>query len=176
MSDPAVPPSVPPQGATPPSKLKKLLTKIAIALGLALLVFLIGLFVGRGPVGDLQERAEQAETHLALMQDHQHMTEAAMLLYRTALDLDARNFGTANDRLDESASVLELVGPAGSEFESLRTSVAAMDINVAQDLAGQRAAVLGFAETLQSIMPSVEEMPIDDAASSDTSTQEQPAQ
>ncbi len=157
MSDPATPPPKPPAAETKPSKLKALGVKAGIAIGLALLFFLVGLFVARAPVGELRERAENAETSLALMQDHQYMTEAAMLLYRTALDLDARNFGTANDRLDQVASVLEQVGAGGSEFESLRSSVAAMDINVAQDLAGQRSTVLGFASALQEIMPSVEE-------------------
>ena len=91
------------------------------------------------------------------MQDHLHMTEAVSLFYQTARDLDSGNFGTANDRLDEAAAVLQLVGVAGSELESLRSTVASTNINVAQDLAGQRASVLGFAEVLQSLMPRVEE-------------------
>lgn len=172
MTDPAALPPVPSQDAKLPSKFNALLLKAGIALGLALLFFLIGLFVGRSPVGDLRDRTEQAEAGLALTQDHQHMTEAAMLLYRTALDLDARNFGTADERLDQTAAVLERVGVAGSGFDSLRTAVAAMDIVVAQDLAGQRTAVLGFAETLQSLMSDVEEQGTNEPVESDSTTQD----
>ena len=87
------------------------------------------------------------------------MTEAVSLLYRTALDLDARNFGTANDRLEEAASILDRVAAAGSALERLRSTVASTDINVAQDLAGQRIAVLGLAESLQGLMASVQDNP-----------------
>lgn len=155
MPDPVTPPPTP----KPPSKLRQIAIKAAVAVGVALIAFLVGWFVGRGPVGDLQERAAAAESHLALMQDHLHITDAASLLYQTALDLDARNFGTANDRLDEAASVLQLVGVAGSALESLRSTVASTDINVAQNLAGQRAAVLGFAEALQGLMASGQDVP-----------------
>ena len=143
MSDPATPPPAPTPEAKPPSKLRPIAIKAASVLGIALIVFLIGWFVGRGPVGELRERAESAESSLALMQDHLHMTEAVSLFYQTARDLDSGNFGTANGRLDEAAAVLESVGVAGSELESLRSTVASTDINVAQDLAGQRAAGSG---------------------------------
>ena len=134
-----------------------------MVLGIALVAFLIGWFVGRGPVGELRERAESAESSLALMQDHLHMTEAVSLFYQTARDLDSGNFGTANDRLDEAEAVLQRVGVAGSELESLRSTVASTDVNVAQDLAGQRASVLGFAEALQSLMSSMAEAHAEEA-------------
>lgn len=163
MPDPTTPPPTPTPEAKPPGKLRQIAIKAAVVLGIALIAFLIGWFVGRGPVGELRERAESAESSLALMQDHLHMTEAVSLFYQTARDLDSGNFGTANDRLDEAAAVLQLVGVAGSELESLRSTVASTNINVAQDLAGQRASVLGFAEVLQSQMPSVEEAPAEEA-------------
>lgn len=167
MSDSVTPSPTPQQEAKPSGKVQKLLVKAGIALGLALVFFLIGWFVARGPVGELRERTESAESSLALMQDHLHMTEATSLLYQTALDLDARNFGTANDRLDEAAASLQRVGVVGSEMESLRSSVAGMDINVAQDLAGQRASVLGFAEALQALLPSIEAAPLDTTGTAD---------
>ena len=157
MSDPVAPPPASTPETKPPSELRQIAINAAVAVGIALIAFLIGWFVGRGPVGELREQAESAESSLALMQDHLHMTEAVSLFYQTARDLDSGNFGTANDRLDEAAAVLQLVGVAGSELESLRSTVASTNINVAQDLAGQRASVLGFAEVLQSLMPSVEE-------------------
>lgn len=146
--------------------------KAGIALGVALVVFLIGWFVGRSPVGELRDRAESAETSLALGQDHLHMAEASSMLYRTALDLDARNFGTANDRLDEATALLERVGLVGSQLDSLRSAMASTDLSIASDLAGQRAVVLGFAETLQSLMPSVETPTSDQPLEGDSARQE----
>ncbi len=159
MPDPVAPPPTPTPEAKPPSKLRQIAIKAAVAVGIALIAFLIGWFVGRGPVGELREQAESAESSLALMQDHLHMTEAVALFYQTARDLDSGNFGTANDRLDEAAAVLQLVGVAGSELESLRSTVASKNINVAQDLAGQRAAVLGFAEALQGLIVHTSDAP-----------------
>ncbi len=168
MSDPAAPPHIPSQEAKSPGNFQSMAIRAGIALGIALAVFLVGWFVGKGPVGSLRDRAEQAETSLALMQDHQYMTEAALLLYRTALDLDARNFGTANDRLDEAAAVLDRVGVAGTEMESLQSSVTSMDLSVAEDLAGQRQAVLGFAESLQEVMRAMGDAASDVPAEADS--------
>lgn len=159
MSDPVAPPPASTPETKPPSELRQIAIKAAGYLGIALIAFLIGWFVGRGPVGELREQAESAESSLALMQDHLHMTEAVALFYQTARDLDSGNFGTANGRLDEAAAVLQLVGVAGSELESLRSTVASTEINVAQNLAGQRAAVLGFAEALQGLMASGQDVP-----------------
>lgn len=145
------------------------MTKVGIALGLALLFFLIGWFVGRGPVAELRERAESAERRYALMQDQFHMTQSEALLYQTALDLDSRNFGTANDRLDEAASALSNVGQAGTQLSNLRTVIASTDINVAEDLAGQRASVLEFAETLRSLIAGLN----DPVESDDTDTHQE---
>jgi len=159
MSDPVAPPPASNPETKPPREFRQIVIKAAVVLGVALIAFLIGWFVGRSPVGELRDRAGHAESSLALMQDHLHMTEAVSLLYRTALDLDARNFGTANDRLEEAASILDRVAAAGSELESLRSTVASTDINVAQDLAGQRIAVLGLAESLQGLMASEQDNP-----------------
>ncbi|MDX1438336.1 MAG: hypothetical protein R3284_00390 [Rubricoccaceae bacterium] len=152
MSDPTVPPTAPTTENKPPGKLRQMALKIAVALGSAIVVFLIGWFVGRAPIGELRERVETSERRLALVQDRLYTTEAISLIYQTALDLDARNFGTANDRLDEAASILDSVGAAGSALENLRQAVSATDIVVAQNLSQQRAVVLGFARTLQELM------------------------
>jgi len=172
MSDSSAPISPHVSEKKPTGKARQMGIKAAVVLGIALIAFLIGWFVGRGPVVELRERAESAESSLALMQDHLHMTEAVSLLYQTVFDLDARNFGTANDRLDEAAAALERVGIAGSELESLRSTVASTDINVAQDLAGQRTAVIGFADALQSLMPSVGETPLPESDEDETGTSE----
>lgn len=158
MSEVASPqPQEPKPQPQPPSKMKSMAVRVGIIVGLALLVFLIGWFVGRGPVGELKDRAESAEQRLALASDHINMSIASSLLYQTALDLEARNFGVANGRLDEAVAALDSMGAGGSELEALRTSMASTDFSVAADLGDQRATALGFADALNGLLsdPSV---------------------
>lgn len=133
----------------------------AAALLLILGAFAIGYFQGRSPIGDLQERAEMAETRAATAESRSQLMEALALTYRTVLDLDARNFGTANERLQEGARVLGGVDTPradtstvdASRLSALQDDMMGMDINVALDLDTQRTRVLGFAERLNRLMP-----------------------
>jgi len=120
------------------------------ALALALVLFLVGWFVGRGPVGELRERAGAAETRAAAVEGRAHAYEALSLLYRTAIDLEARNFGVANERLQAAAAALGRADGAapGAGFGEVRQRVAATNLAVAEDLDGQRTAVLGYARDL----------------------------
>jgi hypothetical protein len=120
------------------------------ALALALVLFLVGLFVGRGPGGELRDRAGTAETRATAVEGRAHAFEALSLLYRTAIDLEARNFGVANDRLEAAAAALGRADGAalGAELGDLRQRIAATSLVVADDLDSQRTTVLGFAREL----------------------------
>jgi hypothetical protein len=86
------------------------------------------------------------------------LVEARMGLYRALNDLDARNFGIANDRLRESARVLGTVDAAALNLDPAQVSAIAADVGkldllVASDLQGQRLAVLELAARLEGLAP-----------------------
>lgn len=118
-----------------------------------LVLLLAGFLTGRAPVGDLRGQVALQETRVAEMTARAQANEALALLYRTVLDLDERNFGTANERLDAAAGVLGRIDPVAlgvdpARLDPLRQSVAATDLRVAEDLDQQRTQVLGFAREL----------------------------
>lgn len=143
----------------------------AIAAGIALLTAL-GLYLG----GRWQERSRAAEAQEALAGRIATLTgerdraaaalasarvqiallRARSLLFETALDLERRNFGTANSRLDAAAEQLaaaQRIGGTG-ELDPLQSQIANTDLRVAADLAEQRARVLGFATRLDQLIGS----------------------
>jgi hypothetical protein len=101
-------------------------------------------------VGELRERAAMAEARAAAVESRTHAFEALSLLYRTAIDLEARNFGVANDRLEAAATALGRADRAtlGADLGDLRERMAGTNLVVAEDLSTQRTMVLGFAREL----------------------------
>jgi hypothetical protein len=131
---------------------------------LLLAAFALGLMVGARPIDDLSQRVEQAEAaaqeteaQAAGLEARLHAHRALSLLYRTMLDVDARNFGTANERLDEVAAALaqvnrDAIGPAAEDLEELQRDLGALDIRVADDLAEQRSTLAEFAQRLVELL------------------------
>jgi hypothetical protein len=79
-------------------------------------------------------------------------------LYHTAIDLDQRNFGTANRRLQEAAGALGNMKQDSSTIDmekitQLHSAIAAMNINVAVNLEDQRKHVLDLASQLDNLQP-----------------------
>lgn len=156
----ATPPPASPadSSSTSPSKpLPRWVTWGGGVLVALLVVFIVGLLVGRGPIAGLTDRAERAEARTAQLEAQLHAQQALSLVYRATLDLDARNFGTANDRLDSAADALARTDAAAlqanpAELDALRQEMNAADIRVAEDLAAQRAALSDFARRLVAMM------------------------
>lgn len=131
---------------------------------LAVVLFGVGWVVGTRPIEDLNRDVEQAEARAEaealLVQGLEARLDAhraLSLLYRTMLDVDARNFGTANERLDEAAAALARVDPnaiepAGPELDDLRRELGQFDLRVAEDLAEQRGALEDLARRLAVIL------------------------
>ncbi len=122
-----------------------------------LVSFAVGFAVGARPVGDLTQRVEQTEARAAAIEARLHAHEALSLLYRTLLDVDARNFGIANERLDAATAALgrvnpEALGTDAAELDALLMELAALDVRVAADLAGQRGMLSGLAQRLAEIL------------------------
>ncbi len=163
---------------------------IGAALALALGAFLY--FGGRSQERSLAagERAErigeveaaqgelaQARAQLALAEDRIRLLRARSLLFETALDLERRNFGTANQHLSAAAEALRAVRAGGPEMDiqglqALQRDVEGTNLNVATDLQVQRAQVLDFLTRLDALLPDERSAPAtsvrSDAAATDT--------
>ncbi len=143
-------------------KIKLYFIGALVVLILGAVLYFVGLQAGKAQVAaleakfgvernGLQSQVTTAETARDAALDRGAMMETRAALYRTAIDLDARNFGTANDRLKEAATALGRVKTP--DTAPLRQEIEATDLNVAVDLGSQREKVLGFAQQLNAIMP-----------------------
>lgn len=142
-----------------------------IALGVVVLIaaglYFVGLTQGRKELSaqktEYEQQVEQgnqalskSEAELAAVRDRNHLMHARVAVYRTAVDLDQRNFGIASGRLQEAADALGAIGKDSSGIDlakvsALKESIETSDFTVAADLASQRAHVLEFATELDSI-------------------------
>lgn len=103
-----------------------------------------------------QQELQKAQAALAASNNRNQLLLARTDLYRTAADLDARNFGTANTRLQEAAAALGKVDASKGDLDAaklaaLRDAIAKTNINVAIDLQAQRSQVLDFAAQLDAM-------------------------
>lgn len=154
----------------PASGSRSMLIRIGLAALVAVLLFGAG-YLTR----DLPARSEIAEARTArdaAESDRQTRTTANQLLtanvwvYRAAAALDDRNFGVANDAMNEAVSTLEAVTLTEGDARAAGLSEAvaaarALDISVASNLEPQRAAVLALARQVTGL---TEQSPAPDAA------------
>lgn len=144
------------------SKIKLYLIGALVLLVLGAVLYFVGLQAGKAQLSaqaakfgaernGLQSQVKTAETARDDALNRLALTRARAALYRSAIDLDARNFGTANTHVQEAAA--SLAQSKQADIELLQKEVAATDLNVAVDLAGQRKKVLGFAEQLTALTP-----------------------
>ncbi len=169
-SSSGAPTGVPAKG----DKVKMYLIGALVVFVLGVMLYFVGLMAGKAQLAaqeakfgvernGLQSQVKTAETARDAALDRSAMMETRAALYRTAIDLDARNFGTANTHLKEAATALSSV--KGSNTSGLQGEIGATDLNVAVNLGDQRQKVLGFAEQLNKMMPA----PIETTDSSATS-------
>lgn len=152
------------QSGVKSSRSKTLLIGIVIAILIAIGLFWAGFVRGRAQVSNLnsqisslQDQASQAKAQLLISQNHTYLLQARAALYHTAIDLDERNFGTANNRLIKAADALGKVTQDSNNMDvngitELRSSITALKINVAVNLEDQRKQVLDFAARLDDLM------------------------
>ncbi|MBW3549826.1 MAG: hypothetical protein KY442_03085 [Proteobacteria bacterium] len=104
----------------------------------------------------VEGRLQQAQQDLSAANSRNQLLLARTALYRTATDLDQRNFGTASTHLQEAAAALGRVDAStgninAQQLAALRGSIADMNINVATDLQQQRERVLRLATQLDAL-------------------------
>jgi hypothetical protein len=111
-----------------------------------------------GQVEAAQVDLVRAQAELARAEDRIRLLRARSLLFETAVDLDRRNFGTANQHLSAAAEELKAVREGGPEMDmqglqTLQRDVEGMNLNVATDLQVQRAQVLDLLARLDALFP-----------------------
>lgn len=107
-------------------------------------------------VASVESRLQETQRELSAARNRNHLLIARTALYRTAADLDQRNFGTANTRLQEAEAALGRVdastgGVDAAGLDGLRASIKGMNINVATNLQEQRNQVLELAAQLDAM-------------------------
>ena len=163
----------PPKGRSPLRPLVILIGIVAVAIAL----YAFGAGQGRSQLdaqrAEFEERLataehalSKAEGQLAIVMNVKNLQEAEVALLRGAVEIDRRNFGTANEHVRKSGVILDRIrDPAGGvsleEIQLLREDVAQLDINVAVNLEDQRMHVLGLAGRLRDLIPEVSEEPVD---------------
>jgi hypothetical protein len=89
---------------------------------------------------------------LAVASRNAAIREAQAHLYEAAIELERRNFGTANTRLKEAATALAALPSAGggtgndARVARLQRAIAALDLTVVTDVSTQRDQVLVLAQ------------------------------
>ena len=101
-------------------------------------------------------KASQTDALLAAERSRLALSQARAGLYQALNDLDARNFGIANDRLRESARLLGTVDAAAlggdpAQLSAIAGDLGRLDLLVAADLQAQRMSVLELAARLEAL-------------------------
>jgi hypothetical protein len=108
----------------------------------------------RAEISGLEGERDRAGESLAAARVQLALLRARSLLFETALDLERRNFGTANERLDAAARELDAAREAGGgpEIEEIRGEIESLDLRVAENLQQQRSLVLALAARLEEVL------------------------
>jgi hypothetical protein len=144
------------------------------ALGACLLLFLGGFFVGRSgltaarneleknkaesaaKVAKATTETETAQAALAAEQARAQVGTARTWLYRSAVQLDRRNFGTAQTDLKQAATLMEsgnlaAAGLSPSEAQSLKDAIQGINLSVSADTEAMRGQILQVAEQMDTL-------------------------
>ncbi|MEM7725330.1 MAG: hypothetical protein AAF208_03035 [Cyanobacteria bacterium P01_A01_bin.45] len=152
------------------SKVKQALIGIIVATMVGAGIFALGWWQGNSKANSEQNlgdrQVELLENQLEKARNYGYLMQARAELYHTAVDLDRRNFGTANTRLQEAAIALGKVKDASGNIDtgkvsSLQKDISQMNINVAVNLEEQRQKVLGLVNKLNRLIPEdLEPLPV----------------
>ena len=147
-----------------------------IAAAVALVVFTIGFFIGRNGLGEAREELAKAKTDAAAqVADAQKevtagktreeaaaariaLFNARNFLYRSALDLERRDFGAAQKNLALSNLAMEqgnlsAGGFTAAQTDPLKTAVQSVKIVVSTDVSQQRNQILQIVERIDKLLP-----------------------
>ena len=139
---------------------RSMLIRVGLAALAAVLLFGAGYLTrdlpARSEIAEARAARDAAESdRQARLAAHQLLT-ANVWVYRAAAALDDRNFGVANDAMNEAVTALEAVtlaegDPRGAELAEAVAAARALDISVASNLEPQRDALLALARQVTAL-------------------------
>ncbi|MDJ0735856.1 MAG: hypothetical protein QNJ47_17635 [Nostocaceae cyanobacterium] len=154
---------------TLPNRVKKILATIGVAVIAGAAIYGIGWWQGSTGIADnkdrqkkqiesVQQQLQETKAQLAAVENYSYLMQTRAALFHTAVDLDRRNFGTANTHLQEAAVALSKVKDSSGtlnmdKLSSLQKAIAQSNINVAVNLEEQRRRVLSFVKQLDALIP-----------------------
>ena len=157
------------------AKIKLILIGVGATIVTGAAIYGIGWWQGRShvSVGDeevksVRQELQQTQNQLEAVRNYAYLMQARAALYHSAVDLDQRNFGTANTRLQEASTALGQVKDNSgtldiNKISSLQKNISQTNINVAVNLEKQRRQILKHVNQLNSLIP--EETPINNSTS-----------
>jgi len=162
-------------GNNAPATKNRLLWWMGGALALALVLFFTGFALGRGGLNEArtelrrartdydarlksaQTDTEQARSNLASAQALNRLLIARGYLYRAAVQIGRRNFGTAQNDLERATLLIQqadanAAGVDAGAVSRLQESVAGLNLRVTTDVAGQRDQILQAVEQMDGLL------------------------
>ena len=156
-------------------KIKLILIGIGATIVTGTAIYGVGWWQGRSHVSvedeeikSVRQELQQTQSQLEAVGNYAYLMQARAALYHSAVDLDQRNFGTANTRLQEASTALGQVKDNNgtldiNKISSLQKNISQTNINVAVNLEKQRRQILKHVNQLNSLIP--EETPINNSTS-----------
>lgn len=154
------PPGGPARAGLSPA-LIRLLVIAGVALIVAIGLYWAGLAKGRSQMAQqksdyeaqlktARDQTQAAQTQAATLQTQNHVMAARGLLYRAAVALDRRNFGTANDDVQKAQQALAAIKPGdpgidGGRLDAVRQAIGGTKIGVATDTGATHATIIDLA-------------------------------
>lgn len=144
------------------SKFKKIMIGVVLATIAGAALYGAGWWQGRSQfAGDdepIKQELQQTKELLNTATNRAYLMEARGDLYDVTVNLDERNFGMANTRLQEAAAALGKIEDTDgnlniSKIQELQKAVAKKNINVAVNLEQQRNTVLSYINVLNKLIP-----------------------
>lgn len=113
---------------------------------------------GEEEINKINQELQVSQQQVNLLQNRSYLMQARAALFESAVDLDQRNFGMANVRLQEAANALGQVKDGQNKLDvvklgELRQKIAQTNINVAVNLEAQRQKILSFVRELNGLIP-----------------------
>lgn len=137
------------------SRAKSFLIGLVIGLIIALVAYFSGQSKGRAGLEAAQTRAQQAETKAATLEATNRLLQARGLIMRSAMDLEARNFGTAQADVQSAAKLLESA-PAGADagrVSAIRSQLESTTVSVSDNVGRQRERLMDLARQMDTLLP-----------------------
>jgi hypothetical protein len=151
-----------------------MMTMALATLGACLLLFFGGYFMGRSGLSaarselarnktesatmaeQARSETQQVQSQLSTSQARERVSSARGWLYRTVMEVDRRNFGTAQSNLTKAKEVLDsgALEAAGfaTQSQSVKDAVGEVSVSVASDTAVQREQILKAASQLDEML------------------------